>query len=258
MNQILSIGITTFKKRKDLVKNQILNIRKYSGENFDINVIINADNKELVDNDYRKEMLNFLADLKNCYPIFLPEFKSVPKMWNTLITFSRTDYSLILGDDLIYETDIFGQILPIVKDRKSEFFTINYGFSHYVISKQKLYELGYFDERFLALGEEDGDMVHRHIERYGRPIDNILMNGILNMGKYDDKAVNSEIHVDNKPLVNKKIREKKYVPDSNGIRGMWSEPMRRVWEDYQQYPYEKFVLDNKHNMQKFHEINGEF
>jgi hypothetical protein len=254
-NNEISIGIVTFMARHELVKSLIHNIRIHSGDNVDIILIINGDNEEYMNDGYRVEMLNFCAAIKNCYPFFCPEFKSLSKLWNTINIFSRTQYNFIIGDDTIYDKNVIDDIRQHIEKSKSEFFTLNHGFSHFVITKKILHTIGYFDERLLALGEEDGDMVHRHIEIFGKAIDNISTNGIHNSARYDFKPTNAEIHIDNKPLINKKIREEKYVSDSAGIRGMWDFPLKKKWEDYQQYPYEMFVNKNKKNIKKFESLD---
>jgi hypothetical protein len=254
MKDKISIGIVTFIKRRDLIQNLINNIRKHSGDDVDIILMVNGENEELTDNGYREEILKFCSSVKNCYAFVFPEFKSLPKLWNNIVISSRTKYNLIMSDDVNYNSDIISQLSDIVSNEKSDFFTINYTFAHFVITKQKLHSLGYFDERLLALGEEDGDMVHRHIEIHGSRMHDVHVPSLGHIARYSDGATNSEIHIDNKPRINKLIREHKYTPNPVGIKGMWDEPMERVWSDYQQYPYEMFVLKNKHNMKKFDKI----
>lgn len=254
----ISIGIVTFKERHALIKSLISDIRSNSGTDVDIILMINSNNNDIMDDTYRTEMLIFAASIPNCYPFFCPEFKSLPKLWNNIIIFSRTQYNLIIGDDVLYQKDIIANVLQFINIDKSEFFTLNGGFSHFVVTKKMLHMIGYFDERLLSLGEEDGDIVHRYIEIFGHRMPNINMNGILNTARYDFKPINAEIHIDNKPMVNKKIRELKYQEDLNGIRGMWDTPLKKVWEDYQQYPYEMFVNKNKRNIIKFDYIDHDY
>lgn len=255
MKNKISIGIVTFKERREIVKELVRSIRENTKEEVDIILIINGNNEELTDEDYRVDMLNFCATISNCYPFVCPEFKSLSKLWNNIVIFSRTDYVLIMGDDVKYEADIVKIIDEQLKSNEVGFFTLNHGFSHFVVTKQMLHTLGYFDERLLALGEEDGDMVHRYAEMFNENIPTLMVSGIYNAARYDNMPTNSEVHVDNKPAVNKKLREAKYTPDANGFKGMWDTPMVKVWEDYQQYPYEMFVKKNKHNMKKFDSLN---
>ncbi len=95
----LTVGIVTFKERRSLVQDLVQKIRSKFPETVDIVLAINGNNEELMDEDYRQEMLNLAKSYKNIYPIFCPEFKSLSKLWNTLVIFSKTDYNLILCDD---------------------------------------------------------------------------------------------------------------------------------------------------------------
>ena len=64
---MLSIGITTFKRRLELVKNLIKSIRSID-EDIEIIVTVNADYKQDFDENYRKNLCEFFAGVKNCYP----------------------------------------------------------------------------------------------------------------------------------------------------------------------------------------------
>lgn len=258
MTNKITVGIVTWIKRKDLIGELVQNIRKYSGNDVDIIMAVNAEIGEDFNDEYRKYILQLCSDTKNCYPIFCTEFKSLPKLWNTIVIFSKTNYNLILSDDVAYSGNVVGDVNNIIDQTGSEFFTLNHQFAHFVVTKERLHTLGYFDERLITYGEEDGDMVHRHIELFGSRMDDFFVSSLQHNARYTDVQKNTEIHIHNKPLVNKKIREVKYNPAPNGIKGMWDEPMVKVWEDYQQYPYEKFVLNNKHNVLKFDKIVEEY
>jgi hypothetical protein len=45
---------------------------------------------------------------------------------------------------------------------------MNKSWSHFLISRQEIDELGYFDKRILGLGEEGGNMTWRYIRQYKR------------------------------------------------------------------------------------------
>ena len=65
-----------------------------------------------------------------------------------------------------------------------------------------------------------------------------------------------ECHIHNKPTVNRKISELKYKDDPQGICGMNPTPIgpTGLLENYQQYPYEMFFINNKHNISKYTQI----
>jgi hypothetical protein len=253
-----SICITTFKERFDLCKQLINSITSINKE-IDIIVAVNGNNEEDMDEEYRKKIILFCSEVPNCYPIVCPEFKSLAKLWNTLVIFSSTQHNLIVNDDIaIIDPSSLTAISNIINNTNYEFFTINGSFSHFLITKTILHSLNYFDERLIAFGEEDGDMVHRYIYKYQQLIPVLPLPGILNINAHDKSSNNLEIHIDNKPRFNREYVLIKYTPDSNGICGMSPHPLKQIIEDIPQYPYEMFVSKNKHNIKKFSSIINEY
>ena len=249
-----SICITTFKERIELCKQLIQSISDINNT-IDIIVTVNGNNEEHMNEEYRKEIISFCSQIPNCYPIVCPEFKSLAKLWNTLVIFSNTQYNLILNDDIaINNIQTLDIINKVINQTDHEFFTINGSFSHFLITKDILHSLNYFDERLIAFGEEDGDIVHRYIFKYNKPIPILPIPGIVNINAYDKSSSNLETHIDNKPRFNREYIYCKYIPDKKGITGMSPHPVKQVIEDLQQYPYEKFNLLNRHNIKSYNSI----
>lgn len=257
MKTELSVCIVTFRQRKELIKDLIAKVRDRIPESVDILLAINGNNEENMPDDYRIEMLDLAKSYKNIYPIFCPEFKSLPKLWNTLVIFSKTEYNLILCDDVEFlNSNAYTEIIHYIDQTKLQFFTINYGFSHFVCSKTILHKLGYFDERLLAFGEEDGDMHYRHIKMFGKRIPMFMLPDIYNKARYDLSAKNIDTHQDNKPKINREIFSCMYAEDdAMGITTpLCPIKIRKKFEDVLQYPHEEFVRKNKHNIIKFDKI----
>lgn len=251
----ISIGIVTFKERAHLVRSLIGQIRSKVDSSVDIILAVNGNNDEMMDAAYRKDMLNLASEYESVYPIICPEFKSLCKLWNTIAIFSRTEYVFYICDDVVYEGEkILEQVISYINTTKSEFFTINNQFSHFVLTKSIIHTLGYFDERLIGFGEEDGDIIHRYIEIFGSRMPDIRIDGIYNLGSYELKNKNIETHIDNKPKFNREFVSLKYKPDASGIYGMSPVPLIKIMDDYQQYPYENFVKLNKHNISKFDKV----
>lgn len=251
----ITIGIVTFRQRAELIKKLIEQVRSHVSNEVNIMLIVNGNNEEDMPESYRLDMLNLCLQYENVYPLICPEFKSLSKLWNTLVVFSKTEYNFIICDDVTYTNpDALNIIYNHVNNTKSEFFTINHQFSHFVVTKKMLHKLGYFDERFIGHGEEDGDMVHRHIEVFGSRMGDIHIPGVLNLAAYELKNDKMENHVHNKPKFNREFAMLKFKQDPNGIYGMSPVPVVKVIDDYQPYPYEMFVLNNKHNIAKFDKV----
>jgi len=147
----------------------------------------------------------------------------------------------------VYDKNITGATIP-------SGFTINNQFSHFRLTKSVLHTLGYFDERLIGFGEEDGDIIHRFIEIFGQRMPDIQIPGIYNKASYELRNDRIETHIDNKPKFNREFALLKYKQDPTGIYGMSPVPVVKVIDDYQQYPYENFVRNNKHNIAKFEKV----
>jgi hypothetical protein len=250
----MSILIVTFKERFEYVKDLINKIRLSTKE--DIVLAVNGNNEELMDEDYRRNILDFCSKVDNCYPIICPEFKSLPKLWNTLVIFSRTEYNFIICDDVEFNnSNCINEIKNYINETKEEFFKINNEFSHFVVTKNKLNKLNYFDERLCAFGEEDGDIIHSFILDENRPMPNLSIQNIHNKALYHIKNKDIDVHIDNKPRFNREFFFIKYKEDENGIFGMNPTKISKAIEDQKQYPYEMFIKNNKHNIKKFTKIN---
>lgn len=254
---MLSIGIVTFRQRKELVAELIQRIRLTVPETVDILLTINGNNEEEMPDSYRIEMLDLAKQYKNIYPIFCPEFKGLSKLWNNLVIFSKTEYNFIVCDDVAWANpNIYNEIVNHINTTKQEFFTINHGFSHFVCTKSILHKIGYFDERLCGFGEEDADMHWRHMTKIGYSIPKLMIGGIYNIAAYNLKNEKIETHEDNKPLFNRKLIELLY--EKNEIDGyptlMCPFPIKKIVSDIQQYPYEMFIKNNKHNIAKFEKV----
>jgi len=253
----ISIVLVTFKEREHLVKELLERVRAYVPGNVDIILAINGNFEENMPDSYRVEMLKVARSYKNLYPIFCADFMGLSKLWNTLVIFSKTEYNLVLTDDLAIDNPNFlEEIVNYIQTSGEQFFTINNGFSHFVVTKTILHQLGYFDERLLAYGEEDGDMVHRYVKMFKRELPSFFVQGVYNKAAYSLRMENTEYHIDNKPTVNREVANIKYKEDPNGIRGMNPVPIAQtgILEDYQQYPHEMFVKNNKHNIKQFTKV----
>lgn len=253
----MSICLVTFKERRELIKTLIPRIREVIPSDVDIILAVNGNFEEDMPDDYRSEMLQLSMSHKNVYPIICADFMSLSKLWNTLVLFSKTEYNFIMTDDLVISNPDVYKITSDYTERSGEqFFTINGGFSHFVLTKTFLHQIGYFDERLLAYGEEDGDLVHRYIKMFDRQVPTLPIQGFYNGAAYHLKMKNTDNHVDNKPTVNREIIKIKYADDPTGICGMNPTPLSLtgVLEDYQQYPYEMFVRKNRFNIKQFEKV----
>ncbi|EFK08343.1 conserved hypothetical protein [delta proteobacterium NaphS2] len=245
----ISIGIATFERRfEDYFVPLLKSIRAYEAE-AEVLVAVNGEHKKAFREDYRRRMLAALTEHPSVFPIFFPMFRSLSKLWNTLLIHASSDFVLMLNDDtLITDEKFMGKIGKILEKNGGRSFLINQSWSHFVAAKEEIAHLGYFDERFLGIGEEDGDMTWRYIREYGAPMKNHTMKGFKNYAQETllQQPENITCHSDSKySLFNRRfVHKKKYAVSTQGIKGMFDVPMEMKDEGPEQYPNERFYRNH--------------
>ena len=236
-----SIGIVSFNKRYE---NYFKPLIKFIKDNSDLEVVvcINGSLREEFDQNYRKELLQFLSEYDKVYPMIFTSFRSLSKLWNNLIINSTKDNILILNDDVKILNSKFFE--DVEKNIANDLFTINGSWSHFVANKPQMIELGFFDERLLGVGEEDGDMVFRYINKYGQYPKNIISENLFNISSQENQDKMKK-GIGKYSLFNRVFMfNHKYTMNPNGIKGMFDYPVAQNIPDANLYPYEKFYLDN--------------
>lgn len=251
MKNNFDIGITTFSLRYEFVKKLITKIRELNVNN-NIFLCINGEKDSEFDEEYRKKILDLCSSLSNVYPIFFVEVRGLSKMWNTLLIHSTKDDVLILNDDIeVLSENMFEVVSNHIES--NEYYglsKINSTFSFFVANKNLIDELGYFDERLLGFGEEDGDITYRLIEKKNKNVYGLYAQGIHNIVS-DIRHEHVKPGIGKYSMFNRKfIFEQKYNCNNSksGISGMFGMPCDKVLEDKNLYPYEKFFRDNKHSL----------
>lgn len=246
----ISIGITTFEDRFDRYFVPLLKrIREWADN--EVVVAINGEHERAFGEDYRRRVLGFVSELRNVYPVVFPRFRGLSKLWNSIIVHATHDHILMLNDDLMIENRRFlNDVCAVLRRNAGRSFLINRSWSHFVISRAEIDELGYFDERLLGIGEEDGDMTWRYISRYGTEIPSFRIKGFLNYAEDTVRTyqpINIRTHSGTKySLFNRRFMfEEKYEPNPDGIRGMFDEPVAMRDPGKEQYPNERFYRSRK-------------
>jgi hypothetical protein len=248
-DQRITIGVTTFERRfEKYFKPLLLKIREFEYE-AEIIIAVNGEHNRQFGEEYRSEILKLISQQKNVFPIFFPQFRGLSKLWNTIIIHASHDHILMLNDDIMIKKETFLQeISKGIEKNNGKSFVINDSWSHFLINKAEIDELGWFDERLLGIGEEDGDLSWRYINLYGHPIAKFKISGIQNFA--EDTMGESPLNIISRPNMkysefNRVFIMRKYQPHSEGIRGMFDGPVRIIDTGERQYPNEKFFLKNK-------------
>ena len=244
-----SVVVTTFDKRFDAFLVPLISEIKVQRPDVEVIIIVNGPGKGEFDPSYRSNVLAFCAEHAKVYPTLFPNFQSLAKMWNRGALTASNRRVLVLNDDLYLGRNAQGCFFDALEQALSNqvgTFKINGSFSHFVLDKQELMEVGFFDERLLGLGEEDGDFYWRYHQRYQRDIPSVEIGLIDNV--HSDLADDGYIKgIRTASQFNRDFIEKtKYKPTLlGGYRGMFDQKVKQVLEDEKQYPYEQFYVDNK-------------
>lgn len=247
-----SIAITTFDKRfEEFLVPLITNIKL---ERPEVEIIITANGscRAAFNEDYRRALLAFLASHSNCFPVVFPTFQSLAKMWNRGILNASKEQVLVLNDDLHIPAGtangFFDQLEQALVAKQGTF-KINGSFSHYMICKSDLIDVGFFDERLLGLGEEDGDFFWRFHEKFGKEIPSVTLPHIDNICSdiADDgytKGIRTAAKFNRDYIKNTKYKESLL----GGYKGMFDKRVKKQIADEVQYPYEDFYRKNMNNV----------
>ena len=249
-----TIGIVTYIERFDKWFKPLLTKIKDQRPDVEVIVCINGEHNKDFDEEYRKEMLVFLSKFSNVYPMFFTSHRSLSKLWNNLLINSTNDILVRLDDDLtITNTNFWTQIVEALKINNYRSFKINGSWSHTVLNRMEVAEVGWFDERFLGIGEEDGDFEWRYGNTFGREFANVHGFSIHNHWDevdYDKCLVNMKKTDGKRSSFNKEFVRQKYAVTEHGeqhgiitING--ERNLSCVLPTADQYPYEKFWWDNK-------------
>jgi len=249
---LYSVVVTTFDKRFDAFLVPLLSEIKAQRPDLEVIVTVNGPGKGEFEPNYRAKVLAFCAEQAKVYPTVFPNFQSLAKMWNRGALTATNRRVLVLNDDLYLSRNMQGCFFDGLEKallNQSGTFKINGSFSHFMLDKQELMEVGFFDERLLGLGEEDGDFFWRYHQHYQREIPNVEIDLIENVQSdlADDgytKGIRTAAKFNRDFMKNVKYKSTLL----GGYRGMFDNRVKQALEDERQYPYEQFYLDNKNKV----------
>lgn len=247
----ITIGITTFEARSERYFVPLLTqIRAYDQES-EIIVAVNGEHRQDFGERFRSDILRFLSDKPQVFPVFFPCFRGLSKLWNTIIIHATQDHILMLNDDIMIANPHFMEdVIKAIRKNGGSSFVINGSWSHFLVSRHDIHDIGYFDERLLGIGEEDGDTTWRYLRQYGKPMPSVKISGFTN---YAEETVDSykPVNIQSRPgmkysIFNREFMfETKYEKDPEGIQGIFDEPMRLRDDGPEQYPNERFYREKK-------------
>jgi len=141
-------------------------------------VFVNGQHKEVFSEEYRRGMLQYASYFPNTFLVMSPFMRGCSFMWNASVNYTSSDYVLVLSDDVIVLDGFFDEFEAMLAHNHNlgdESFRINWHWGHFCMWRKDLIDpsrVGYFDERLIGFGEEDGDWMWRFQNRFNRHMRN--------------------------------------------------------------------------------------
>ena len=187
MTDKYSIAITTYKHRfEKWLKPLVDSIKDYRPD-IEILVASNGEYNQDFDDRYRHDILDYVAKKKNTFLTMYPTYRGLCKLWNNLLINSSNHNVLLLNDDVSIANSNFFDELEKVIETGVRIFKINGSWSHAFMNRTLVNDLGWFDERYLSIGEEDGDFEWRlGRATNGKATPNVFLPNIVNHVDHDN------------------------------------------------------------------------
>jgi hypothetical protein len=255
-----SIGITTYIKRFDTYFKPLLTAIKKTNPSVEVIVTINGEYEQDFNEEYRRDMLLFLSEFENVFPIFFTSFRSLGKLWNNCLINSTNDHVLVLNDDVsVNSADLWDKLDDAMEQTNGESFKLNNCWSHVFLNRRQIHEAGWFDERLLSIGEEDGDMELQWTLKFSKPFPAVHGFPMTNHVEYANCLIGIKCtHLIKYSAFNHDFfyytKWKAGEEAQDGVRSLAiaypHQMVKCVSPTPIQYESEKYYWDNKHQMSK--------
>ena len=145
-------------------------------------IIVNGNFRSQIDNSYFQEFFSSINNFPDIYPVTFSTFRGWSSLINTGIKHADSEFTIVMNDDVYVNPDTLSQdLFTILKDcLQQELVLINGSWSHFAISRNCLNRVGWFDEYFLGIGEEDGDYEVRFQKLYQRKVSRNSYSSFIN------------------------------------------------------------------------------
>lgn len=177
-----SITIQTYQYRFDSYFKPLLAKVYKQRPNIEKVVFVNGQHKEQFNEDYRRNMMQYASYFPNTFLIMSPFMRGCSHMWNTSINYTSNEYILVLSDDVVVLDGFFDEFEAMLAHNRKlgdESFRIDSHWGHFCIWRKDVTDptrVGYFDERLIGFGEEDGDWMWRYQNKFNRHMRNYPTN----------------------------------------------------------------------------------
>lgn len=203
-----------------------------------IYVVINADFGGDFDVAMRSQFLAELSTTYACFPVCSGRPLGMAAAWNLGIRQSGASTIAVLSDDLSFDVKHLKNCIEslMAAVEKEKLVILNGSFGHFAVTMQCIRDVGWFDERFLGFGEEDGDYLWRFEEKYGVSAPTIMVFGLSNRSAATGFDVIQTKADDKYSLFNKEFLLQKYEFNPSGSHAsMFDQPANRLLPEENTY-----------------------
>jgi hypothetical protein len=241
-----SVCITTFNGRFDLFKNIVSKVKKQR-EDVEFIILANGLTNLPFDEEYRKNLLEFISPFKNTFPIVFPEFRGLSKLWNTGCQLASNNYVLMISDDIDIDDNFFDEYEETLLKFPNDCFTINNNFCGFHINKVILDKLNWFDERFLSIGSEDLWFIESHCAVMGYNVPHVEIKSYHNNFELDwqKNLIENEVRMENQNHGGERYSPFNYEVFKYMLSGRHIFDKEEYPPYVSQYPHEKFFWEFK-------------
>ena len=235
-----TVTITTYFRRfEEWLKPMVAEIKRQRPE-IEIIISINGEINKIFYEDYRKNIMIFMSNYPNVFPIFYPKFRGMARLWNQNIQLSTNDNVLCLEDDLTIHDGFFDEYEKYIEINST--FLINDSYSAISTTKQDMIDVGWFDERYLGLGHEDQEFTKKYNQIKGKL-------GSVSISTCGNLVSNLKLKhlIETEPRLVGSTLEKQFNRYSQFNREI-SDEIFNSSNKMTQYPYELFYLTNKEKL----------
>lgn len=183
-NTRFSIGVTTYAARYNTYFKRLILQLSALFPDTEIVVSVNGYYDPDKQRAYLRELHEFLIKFPHVRYSVFEESKGLSSLWNRLIDRSSHEKIIVLNDDLEL-SPLFRFFLERSAILDHEVAVINKSWSHYLISRSVIGRIGWFDENFPAIGNEDWDYACRLTLAGQEPVQ-VKVRGIRNIEDHPD------------------------------------------------------------------------
>jgi hypothetical protein len=163
-----SLVITTFSDRFFEYAIPTLRSLRAAGVDREIFLVVNGDQSGRYDAASRMRFLSEALAEIDVNPVCFGAGRGMSEMWNMGARAAGTEKLIFLGEDLLIDSNNALSAIVALEDEleRSPLVILNGSFGHFGTLRSALVKVGWFDERFLGFGQEDGDYSWRIRDAY--------------------------------------------------------------------------------------------